>query len=71
LVAVAVTAPSDPNMIIQPLASATRSLGNQVDDGFESGHQRAGNAKSNHGARNKKLREARRGYQTAWRRQPQ
>src|SRR5579864_272571 len=28
--AVAVTAPSDPNMIIQPFTSATRSLGNQV-----------------------------------------
>ena len=28
--AVAVTAPNEPNMIIQPLTSATRSLGNQV-----------------------------------------
>src|SRR5580704_11812068 len=28
--AVAVTAPSDPNMIMQPLTSATRSFGNQV-----------------------------------------
>jgi hypothetical protein len=56
---VAVTAPSEPSMIMQPFTSAMRSLGYQMTMGLEPGHQCGGNAESYHCAPDKKFTEVR------------